>query len=199
MTLSHILSRFAVLSMAAALLAGCVNELALDDLQDAKPEGSAFSKALFKDYSALAYSFGPVGVSAGRAFDHGGSLEMTEMDSTIGALANDYAEKALIAARGAVVEPESGIDVPTHKMRDRLIRAIERGRESFPQDAARAQIDYDCWLMNGEVPAMRRASDRCRASLDVSLAKLEAEAKPAPTAPVAPPPTDNTDKPAVQP
>lgn len=189
----------AVLFSAAMLLSGCVNELALDALPETKPEGSAFNKALFRDYSALAHSFGPVGVSAGKAFDKGGSIELTQMDSNIGGLANDYAEKALIAGRGAVVEPEPGIDIPTHKMRDRLIRAIERGRDNFPVESARAQVDYDCWRMNAAVPQMRRASGKCKASLDVSLAALEARAKPAPVAAPAPPPPDNSDKPAIQP
>ena len=184
---------------AAVFVSGCVNNLALDDLPDAKPEGSAFNKALFRDYAALARSFGPVGVSAGKAFDNGGSFELTEMDSHVGGLANDYAEKALIAARGAVVEPEPGVDVPTHKMRDRLIRAIERGRDNFPVESARAQVNYDCWMMNGTVPQMKRASDKCMAALDISLADLEAKAKPAPAPAPAPPPSDNSDKPAVQP
>jgi hypothetical protein len=191
----------AVMFSAAMLLSGCVNELALDTLSDAKPEGSAsaFNKALFKDYSALARSFGPVGVSAGKAFDKGGSIELTKMDSNVGGLANGYAEKALVASRGAVVEPEPGIDIPTHRMRDRLIRAIERGRDNFPVESARAQVDYDCWMMNATVPQMNRASGKCKASLDISLAALEAKAKPAPTPEPAPAPSDNSDKPAIQP
>ena len=186
------------LAVCACLLAGCVNEYALDDLRDAKPAGSAFSKALFKNYAALARSFGSVGAAAGVAFDRGGSFELTEMDSNIGALANDYAEKALLAARGSNVEPEPGIDMATHKVRDRLARALERGKETFPVDAARAQADYDCWMMNNAVAAMRPSAGKCRASLEISLAKLEGEAKPAPAAPQ-PPPSDNSDKPAVQP
>jgi hypothetical protein len=188
----------ATLLLATAFLAGCVNEYALDDLSTTKPAGDAFSKALFKDYSALAKSFGPVGVSAGVAFDRGGSIEMTEMNSAVGGLANDYAEKAIIAARGANVEPEPGIDVPTHKMRDRLIRALERGKEGYAVDAARAQADYDCWMMDNAVSAMRKAAERCHASLERSVAKLEGEAKAAPATP-APAPSDDSDKPAIQP
>lgn len=193
--------RLAVLSFTAMLLVGCVNELALDALPDTKPEStaSAFNKALFRDYSAIAHSFGPVGVSAGKAFDKGGSFELTAMDSNVGGLANDYAEKALIAAHGAVVEPEPGRDMSTHKMRDRLIRAIERGRDNFPGESARAQVDYDCWMMNGTVPQLQRASGKCKASLDMSLAALEAKAKPAAAQEPAPAPSDNSDKPAVQP
>jgi hypothetical protein len=124
---------------------------------------------------------------------------MTKYDSSVGALANAYARKALIAARGSVVEPDPGVDVTTHKMRDRLIRAIERGRDSFPADAARAQVDYDCWMMNGAVPSMKRASAKCLTSLNASLAKLETESRPAPAPTPEPPPSDNTDKPATSP
>jgi hypothetical protein len=185
--------------VAFVFLSGCVNEYALDDLRETIPTGPEFSKALFRNYAALARSFGPVGAAAGVAFDHGGSLELTEMDSNIGALANHYAEKAIVAARGSNVEPESGIDVPTHKIRDRLIRALERSKVSFPVDAARAQADYDCWMMNATIAALKNSSDKCHASLEISIAKLEGEAR-APTA--APPPVpapDNSDKPAIQP
>src|SRR4029077_20869895 len=122
--------------------------------------------------------------------------------SAIGTLANDFAEKAIIAARGSNVEPEPGIDVPTHKMRDRLIRALERGKDAFPVDAARAQADYDCWMMDGKVDALKASANKCRASLEISLTRLEGEAKPsaaAPPAPPAAPPPDNSDKPAIQP
>jgi hypothetical protein len=195
-------SRFGVPACActALLLLGCVNNTALDDLRETKPVAgtTAFNRALFDNYRVLARSFGEVGAAAGVAFDSGGSMEMTQMDSAIGALANSYAEKALIAARGSIVEPEPGVDVPTHKMRDRLIRAMERGKETFPADSARAQAEYDCWLMNGAVPAMAKSAKRCLATLDNTIQKLESEAKVPPPAPAAPPP-DNTDKPAVNP
>jgi|SRR5580698_9336337 hypothetical protein len=192
-------SRFCVAAClgAALLLFGCVNNTALDDLKETVPQGSKFNKALFKNYSALARSFGEVGAAAGVAFDNGGSIEITRMDSNIGALATAYAEKAIIAARGSLVEPEPGVDVPTHKMRDRLIRALERGKETFPADSARAQAQYDCWLMNGAVPAMLSSAKRCHGAVEIALQKLETEAKvPIPSAPT-PPAPDNTDKPAV--
>jgi hypothetical protein len=195
-------SRFGVAACAstALLLLGCVNNTALDDLRDTKPVAGAtdFNKALFQDYRMLARSFGEVGAAAGIAFDSGGSMEMTGMDSAIGALANSYAEKAIIASRGSLVEPEPGVDVPTHKMRDRLIRAMERGKETFPADSARAQAEYDCWLLNGNVPAMAKSAKRCLATLETTIKKLEGEAKVPPPAPAAAP-SDNTDKPAVNP
>ncbi|MBV8976997.1 MAG: hypothetical protein JO261_06550 [Alphaproteobacteria bacterium] len=189
----------AILPFAAAVLLGCVNNTALDDLRETKPLGSAFNKELFKDYSRVAHSFGSVGAAAGVAFDGNASIELTRMDSNIGALANSYAEKALIAARGTLVEPESGVDIETHKMRDRLIRALERGKEAFPADAARAQVQFDCWLMNNTVPAMRGAAKRCHGAAEVAIKKLEDEAKPAPAPAPTPAPSDNSDKPAINP
>jgi len=187
------------LILSAFLLLGCVNETALDDLRDTTPSGPPFSQALFKNYASLARSFGDVGSAAGVAFDKGGSFELTAMDSDIGALANSYASKAIIAARGSVVEPEPGVDVTTHKMRDRLIRALDRSRESHPAEAARAQAEYDCWMMNATVAAMASASKKCRTSLDITIAKLERDAAPPPAAPPPPPPPTDSEKPAVQP
>jgi len=198
-----IISRLGVLSVTAAalsgvLLSGCVNNTALDDLRETKPAGSPFDTALLNNYSALAHSFGEVGAAAGVSFDSEGSMQLTSMDSKIGALANAYAEKALIAARGSVVEPEPGVDVPTHKMRDRLIRALERGRETYPADSARAQAEYDCWMMNATVPAMAAASRQCLSGAERALQKVEAEAKTAPVA--APPPAPaNSDQPLATP
>ncbi len=192
------LSLLAAAGLSGALLAGCVNNTALDDLREAKPTGTPFDTALFRDYSSLARSFGEVGAAAGVSFDSEGSMELTSMDSKIGALANAYAEKALIAARGSVVEPEPGIDVPTHKMRDRLVRALVRGRDTYPADSARAQAQYDCWMMNATVPAMAAGSRTCLSSLEGSLAKLESEAKPAP-APPPPVAPANSDQPTANP
>lgn len=191
--------RMAGLSLSALFLIGCVNNTALDDLRDTTPTGSAFNKALFKNYGALARSFGEVGAASGVSFDGDASFELTEMDSAVGALANAYATKAIIAARGSLVEPEAGVDIPTHKMRNRLIRALERGKESFPADSARAQAEYDCGLMNLTVPAMRASSKKCLAAFENAVKKLEAEAKPAAEPAQATAPSDNTDKPAVQP
>jgi OOP family OmpA-OmpF porin len=71
-------------------------------------------------------------------------------------------------------------------MRDRLVHALGEGRDSFPEDAARAQADYDCWVLNGTVPSQAAASAQCRASLGMTLAQLERDIHP-PVA-VAPPP-----------
>ena len=58
-------------------------------------------------------------------------------------------------------------------IRSRLVRATMRGRDYAPEAAARAQADYDCWLMNARVPQQLSASDQCKHSLDITLPRLE--------------------------
>ena len=79
------------------------------------------------------------------------------------------------------------------------MRAVAAGKEQFPEDAARAQADYDCWVLYASAPSAAAASQACKTSLDSSLPKLEAGGRPAPApvpmapapapAPVTPPPT----------
>ncbi len=66
------------------------------------------------------------------------------------------------------------------------MHALGEGRDAFPVDAARAQIDFDCWVLNGAVPSQAAASTQCRNSLNVTLAQLERDIHP--PAAAAPPP-----------
>ena len=68
------------------------------------------------------------------------------------------------------------------------MRALAAGKDQFPEQAARAQADYDCWVLYGTVPAAGAASQACKTALDGSLPRLENAAHPMPApAPVAPP------------
>jgi hypothetical protein len=71
------------------------------------------------------------------------------------------------------VSPEPARTESGEKIRSRLVRAIIRGKDYAPQAAARAQVDYDCWIMNARVAQQLSASDQCRHSLDVTLVRLE--------------------------
>lgn len=171
---------------AGLLLAGCVNFSALDDLKQASPPtGSPFDQALFQDYAFLARSFGDVGQASYTAFDRDGSLSLNNSDNDVAALANAYASKALLLTRGELAEVEPSNDLQSHALRDRLVRALDPGRDVFARDAARAQADYDCWMMNQTVPSQGPAAAACRAALDVSLPRLEAEVHAIPQKPAA--------------
>ncbi len=54
------------------------------------------------------------------------------------------------------------------------------GKDQFPEQAARAQADYDCWVLYSAVPSAAAASQACKTALDSSLLRLETAARPAP-------------------
>jgi OOP family OmpA-OmpF porin len=169
---------------AGLLLAGCANFSALDDLREtSSPTGSPFDQALFQDYAFLAHSFGDVGQASYSAFDQEGSISLAQTNSDVAGLANAYASKALSLSRGESVDPEPSQNLASHALRDRLVRALTPGRDAFPRDAARAQADYDCWILNAAVASQAQAAAQCRASLDVTLSRLESEVQAIPQTP----------------
>ena len=191
MTLAPRLASRAVraLTLVAALaLSACAGNGLFDDLDQAQPVGGPFALALFKDYSYLARSFGDVDTSASTAFDaeqsngdetdNGGTLDVSD-------LANLYAQKALDAAKGNQVAPETPPDGDNdaNAQHDRLLKALEAGSDKFPEDAARAQVEYDCWILNRRVASQHDAAQQCRAGLDAALTQLEHEINPAPVPP----------------
>jgi outer membrane protein OmpA-like peptidoglycan-associated protein len=178
------LIRIAVVAVALALSA-CAGNGLLDDLDQAQPTGSDFSKELYKNYSYLAHSFGDEGNSASTAFDADNSVSLSGGNADIGDLVTAYAQKGLDAAQGQEVLPEPAPDGNTDAvtMRDRLLKALEDGRGKFPADAARAQVEYDCWIMDATVDGLRNASAQCRRGLDAALTQLEHELNPAPPPP----------------
>ncbi len=194
------LTRFGagVAMLAAAILAGCAQTTVFDDLNDAQPTGSPFAQAQFRDYSALARSFGTTEQPSGQSFDAQGSMSLTGTDATTESLAIAFAQKALTASRGEEPLPEAAPDgdADAEALRLRLLRGLDQGRDKAPEIAARAEADFDCWILNGRVDTMKAASQQCRRSLDVSLAQLERavniSAAPAPAPMPAPVATTTT-------
>jgi outer membrane protein OmpA-like peptidoglycan-associated protein len=170
---------------AVLLLTGCVGTSAFDDLNSAQPVGSAFSVALFKNYAYLARSFGTQDAPSGQAFDADGAISITGSDNTIAGLANQYAQKALSVAKGDDVLPEAydESDSDAENVRLELLRDLDEGRDKAPDDAARAQADYDCWILDRRVPELTRAAQSCRRSVTHSLTRLERDIAPSAPAP----------------
>jgi outer membrane protein OmpA-like peptidoglycan-associated protein len=188
---SSIRPRFAAfLGISAAFaLSGCIGNSVFDDLNAAQPVGSPFSEALFKDYAFLARSFGTQSAPSGQAFDAEGAVSLTGADNTISGVADAYAQKALQVAKGDEdVLPEAAPDGDTdaENVRLELLRDLADGREKAPEAAARAQADYDCWVINRRVDSLASAAQACRRSVTASLAKLEHGSNP--TASTAPAP-----------
>jgi OOP family OmpA-OmpF porin len=182
----------AILVLALAALSGCVGTTALSQLAQTRPIGGPFSQALFKNYALLAQSFGTVGTpSSGTPFDADNSISLGSMSSSVADIANTYAEKALVTAQGDEILPEESNAAlkQSEDYRLQLLRDLDQGRERAPEDAARAQADYDCWIINARANELRRASQQCRRSLAYTLAQLERDLSiPAP----APGPTQPT-------
>ena len=117
---------------ALALLAGCTSNI--DQVSMAKGTGSPFTQALTSEYQAYV------------------AEEKSEYDW---GNADHFAQKGLLAAGGANVEPEdlANWDIPADKQaelaaaRTRLMTALNGGaRDAKPQDEARAQARFDCWV-----------------------------------------------------
>jgi outer membrane protein OmpA-like peptidoglycan-associated protein len=79
------------------------------------------------------------------------------------------------------------------------VQALTTSKDQFPEQAARAQADYDCWVLYGTVPSAAAASQACKTALDSSLVRLETASRPAPPAPPVPPPAPVTTAPVPPP
>jgi OOP family OmpA-OmpF porin len=193
-------SRGALLLAGSLALALAACSSTVEDMDAATASGSPFSQALFKNYSDLSHQAAALPAATAPESDSiWDSLNPFSGGSDSGAnedLAKSYAEKALSAANGEEPPPEAAPDQVSGAIRARLVRALAAGREQIPEDAARAQADFDCWVIYGSVPSAAQASQACKSSLDASLPRLESGGRPAPApmaqapapAPVAPTP-----------
>ncbi len=179
-------SRGALVLAGALALAACSSST--EDMDAATATGSPFSQALFKNYSDLSHqaealpaATAPESESFWDMFNpfSGGSDTSANED-----LAKAFADKALSAANGEEPSPEAAPDQVSGAIRARLVRALAANKDQIAEDAARAQADYDCWVVYGAVPSAVAASQACKTSLDASLPRLEAGGRPAP-APIA--------------
>ena len=179
------LSRSAVRTLALATagcfalaLAGCAGD-------ETGSAGSAFSQALYKDYTDLATqaAAAPAPESDSSFFDDPfGLVSMFSSSSNPNDLVTQaFTDKASLAQQGQEPAPEAAPNDPTAQtMRARLTRAINAGKNTYPEQAARAQSDYDCWILDSNAPGLASAAQACRTSLDASLLALENSARPAP-------------------
>jgi signal transduction histidine kinase len=176
---------------AAAALAGCVGTTALSRLDQARALGGPFSQALFKNYTLLARSFGTVGTpSSGTPFDANNSIQLGGMNASVADIANGYAQKALATAQGEEILPEPSDPemAGAEAARLQLLRDLDQGRDKTPERAARAQADFDCWMMNARSEELVRAARECHRSFSQSIAALERDLAAATAPPPAPPP-----------
>ena len=162
-----------IAAVALALLAstGCTNRY-LDEARSAQPQGTAFDRALARDYLALA------------------DVEYQQGDQRDG---DTYARRSIDAAKGKPTQPdEPGLRHITGAQagevsaaRQRLVKALDgNGRTTKPDVAARAQSLYDCWLEQLDENLQKDHIAACRDGFKAALAQLEAA--PVAAKPVAP-------------
>ena len=123
-------------------LAGCAGD------DEVTASGSPFSQALFKDYTDLATQ--AASAPAPQVQDTGFFSDVFGMfgggpSNPADAVVDAFHAKADQAARGNEPAPEAApADATAQGLRARLIAAVARGKDQFPDQAARAQADYDC-------------------------------------------------------
>lgn len=192
------------LIVAATVLALAAGLAACSSDDDTGAAGSPFTQALFRNYTNLssqAASLPP----APSADTDAGWLDWLDPFSDSDTDANDllvkaFDSKAEIASNGTAPDPEAAPDAVAGNIRARLVRALAASQDQAPDAAARAQTDYDCWVLYGTVPTAAAASQACKTSLDTSLAQLEAAGHPAPPpAPVSAPAPAPAPAPAAHP
>lgn len=180
------LTMLAAATILAAGLAGCSSLFGEDGDEIA---GSAFTQALqvaYTDQATQAADLPAEPAPESSFFDMFDPFSSSDTSSDL--LAQAFTAKAEMAATGAEPEPEAAPNPTANVVRDRLVRALAAGKDQFPDQAARAQVDYDCWILYGTVPGAGAASQACKTSLDSSLLRLETAARPAPPAPAYTPP-----------
>jgi len=181
------LTMLAAASVLALGLGGCAM---FDDSDSDGGAGSPFTQALNKDYADLASQAASLPTDAAPESSFWDTLNpfADTPASSSDLLSKAFTTKADLAAGGSEPEPEAAPDASANALRARLIQAVGAGKDQYPEQAARAQADYDCWVLYGTVPSAAAAAQACKTSLDSSLLKLEAASHPIP-APVATAPT----------
>ena len=152
-----------------ALLAACApltSQGRVEALQRAQPTGSNFTQRLAQEYRDLAV------------------FEQKEMYDYIDA--GYFADKGMRAARGEAVPPEdpSNWRIPQNRIgelqsaRSRLTGLLDAGaREQQAEQAAKAQVKYDCWVEQQEENWQVDDIAACRGEFLQAMAQL---APPAP-------------------
>ncbi len=147
----------------------------VDALNEAQPVGSPFTQALAEEYKVFA------------------NRELDDMFDYPDAL--HFARKGLAAASGETVMPEPVNDWNLNEnhikelgaARGRLVVAFDLGaREIAPATAAKAQVNFDCWIEQQEENWQTNEILACKSAYMQSINELEGLVQQAPQ----PVPTD---------
>jgi outer membrane protein OmpA-like peptidoglycan-associated protein len=152
------LSTLAITSVAALMLSACGMEY--NRALEATPSGSAFDNHLYKEYIALA------GDETGEA-DHSNS-DIFAMRAIAAAAGNSGAPEE-VASRDLPAGTEGDLQVAHATL---LGAFAKSAKEKIPDQAARAQAMYECWMEEQEENIQPDDIAACRAGFDEALAEI---------------------------
>ncbi|MBV9549014.1 MAG: OmpA family protein [Alphaproteobacteria bacterium] len=183
------LALLAVLGSAAIALTACaeVSDMFGGSADETVATGSPFTQGLLTAYTDLANQADALPSEEGGLFSTL-TLGAFDSESPKDMLKRAFTAKADLAGSGqepAIEAAPSPAIAPVH---DRLATALAAGKDRFPEQAARAQSDYDCWVLFGMVPTAAANAATCKSQLDTSLPNLEVALRPAPPPIPVPPP-----------
>lgn len=167
--------RATVAGMAVLSLAACAG-MELQNAERVSAGGSDFDRGLYTGYIDLAKS----------EFDEG---DYQDSDT--------FAMRATAAGTGTGVEPEAmdSRNLPQDSVgdlaaaRQQLVDAYGRGaKDTIPDQAARAQVMFDCWMQEQEENFQPADIARCRADFENAMAQVVAAVAPAAQVAAAPKP-----------
>ncbi|WP_373084150.1 OmpA family protein [Sneathiella sp.] len=139
---------FAILGVASLALAACGGQL--EKAERLSPTGTTFQQELYTGYIELAKS----------EYNEGDYID-----------SDRFAKKAMAATRGEQVEPyhpeEWHLSADREPVlmgaRERLMTALDAGAaDKFPNEAARAQLSFDCWVQEQEEDRQPKDIAACR-------------------------------------
>ena len=151
-----------IASLGSLALVGCAGT-GLESAKERSPSGSEFSKNLYNGYLDLS---------------EGEYAEYDFADSDV------FAQKASLASEGAAVTPDeiADRDLPEDRVsilsssRERLMAAMAAGAASkSPNNAANAQVMFDCWMQEQEENRQPDDIEACQAGFSDAIAKVEAD------------------------
>jgi outer membrane protein OmpA-like peptidoglycan-associated protein len=163
--------KFCVLGVAMASVAACAGVERQIAAKSQPPSGTGYNAELSRGYFELT------------------NLEYSEGDYRS---SDHFALKAMAAGRGEAVEPDTvdsrkGIAKnPTWAAeftaaRQRLMTAQSKGGVKVaPNDMARAQVMFDCWIQEQEENRQPWDIDACRNGFEEAMGKVELALAPAP-------------------
>ena len=167
--------RTTVAGVAMLSLAACAG-IELQNAERVSAGGSDFERGLYAGYIDLAKS------------------EFAEGDYQD---SDTFAMRATAAGTGSGVDPEAmdarslpdGTVGDLADARQRLIEAYGRGaKDAVPDQAARAQVMFDCWMQEQEENFQPDDIARCRADFEAAMARVTAAVAPAAQVAAAPKP-----------